>query len=124
MRHVLAAALLLGLASCATAPAGPKSYAVFFAAKSSALDPAAVELIGQVATAAKAGTGRVQVLGWTGNGGSPDADVTLSQQRADRVANALVVDGVQRERIVQEGRGQTGTDPGVESRRVEIRIEP
>ncbi len=125
MRRVLAAVALAGLSSCTMQNAGPVSPAlvVFFADNSSALEPTGDAIIAQAAARAKAAPdSRVVVRGWTDSDGSPRADVLLSQQRAQRVADALVADGVQPSRIVRQGRGQTHNDPGVESRRVEIKI--
>jgi outer membrane protein OmpA-like peptidoglycan-associated protein len=66
----------------------------------------------------------VSVLGYTDSAGRPQDDVLLSQHRAQNVADALVADGVAAGRITRQGRGQTGEDPGVASRRVEIDISP
>ena len=77
----------------------------------------------QAAQAAKAAPGSaVRVIGYTDSVGIPQDDVILSQHRAQRVADALVADGVDPGRISRQGRGQTHEDPGVESRRVEIEI--
>lgn len=46
-----------------------------------------------------------------------------SQQRAQTVAAALVADGVGANRLVRRGCGQTGGDPGIASRRVEVTID-
>ena len=62
------------------------------------------------------------VVGYTDSAGSPPADVALSQQRAQTVADALVADGVAANRVVRTGRGQTGDNPGIASRRVEITL--
>jgi outer membrane protein OmpA-like peptidoglycan-associated protein len=121
MRPLLTATLLLALSSCAALTGGgSKPYVVFFTERSAALETTAKEVIAQAATAAKASSGEVRVLGFTDSVGSPADDVTLSRQRAKRVSDELMADGVPAERIVQQGRGQTGTDPGVESRRVDI----
>jgi outer membrane protein OmpA-like peptidoglycan-associated protein len=48
--------------------------------------------------------------------------VLLSQARAQAVADALVADGVAASRLVRKGQGQTGANPGVASRRVEITV--
>lgn len=118
--------VLVALSSCASIMGGgpPKpSYVVFFTERSAALDPPAVDLIAQAAAAAQAAPARsVLVLGWTDSVGSKPDDVILSNQRAKRVADALVADGVAPGRISRQGRGQTGNDPGVESRRVEISL--
>ncbi len=124
MRRLLTTTLLLTLGGCAMHTGGaaaPPSYVVFFTERSSALDPAAVEVIAQVASVAKAEPGAaVLVRGWTDSVGSKQDDVILSRDRATRVADALAADGVAVSRISRQGRGQTGNDPGVESRRVEI----
>ena len=64
----------------------------------------------------------VDIIGYTDSAGSPPADVLLSQQRAQAVADALTASGVAANRLVRSGRGQTGNDPGIASRRVEITI--
>ena len=52
--------------------------------------------------------------------GSPTANRTLSQLRAQVVSDALAAHGVNPQKIVQRPRGPSNTDPGIESRRVEI----
>ncbi len=123
MRHILTAALLLALASCALI--GPRSstpsYIVFFTERSAAVESEGGNVIAQAAVAANAAPGRrVLVRGWTDSAGSRPDDLVLSRQRAQSVADRLVADGVAPGRITRQGRGQTGNDPGVESRRVEI----
>jgi len=125
MRKILTAFLLLALPSCAIMAPGPASpdYLVFFTAHSAAIDPPAAAVIAQAAAAAKASPGQaVLVRGYTDSAGNPSADITLSQSRAQHVSDALVADGVDPQRITRQGRGQTGEDPGVASRRVEINI--
>jgi outer membrane protein OmpA-like peptidoglycan-associated protein len=118
---LLLGGLLLGLTSCAAVTGGGSTpYVVFFTERSAALEPTAKQVIAQAATAAKAASGQVRVLGYTDSVGSAADDVALSSRRAKRVSDELVADGVPAERIVQQGRGQTGSDPGVESRRVDI----
>jgi OOP family OmpA-OmpF porin len=96
---------------------------VFFTEHSAAIDPPAASVIAQAAAAAKASPGvPVRVRGYTDSAGNPSADVALSQRRAQHVADALIADGVDPARITQQGRGQTGEDPGVASRRVEITL--
>jgi outer membrane protein OmpA-like peptidoglycan-associated protein len=116
--------LLLALSSCAMMPASQApSYVVFFTEHSTALDPAASQVIAQAADAARATpAATVRVIGYTDSVGIPSADVVLSQQRAAIVAQTLIADGVAASRIVQQGRGQTHEDPGVASRRVDIEI--
>ena len=125
MRRLLTMTALLALASCAmsTGPNAPAGYLVFFTERSTVLEPAAVTVIANAAAAAKASPDRsVLVRGYTDSAGSKPDDVKLSQERANAVANALAADGVAASRISQQGRGQTGKDPGVESRRVEITL--
>ncbi len=126
MRRVFAGLMLAGLSSCMTGSAprsGTPAMVVFFAEKSAALEPNDADIIAHAADLAKASpSAPVVVRGWTDSGGSPQADVLLSQQRARRVADALIADGVPPARISRQGRGQTHDDPGVESRRVEIRV--
>jgi outer membrane protein OmpA-like peptidoglycan-associated protein len=115
---------LLALFS-ACSPAGPSGppYIVFFPERSAQLDDQARDLIAQVAARAKdEPAAPVEVIGYTDSAGSPAADVLLSQQRAQTVADALAADGVAPNRLVRKGRGQTGEDPGLASRRVEITI--
>ncbi len=126
MRMFFAGLILLGLSACMMSPRAPTvapGYIVFFAERSSALEPSATDVVARAAAAAQAQpSAAVTVLGWTDSDGSKQADIELSRARAARVADALVADGVAPARITRHGRGQTGDDPGVESRRVEIRI--
>ena len=127
MRSILPLTFLLALGACATTAGGggaqPPIYVVFFTERSAVLEPAAVDVVAQAAAAAKSAPGRfVLVRGYTDSAGSKPDDVTLSRDRARHVADGLVADGVDASRITQQGRGQTGDDPGVESRRVEISL--
>ena len=124
MRSILALTAILGLAACAGSGGGnppARTFVVFFTLHSSALEPSALQVIAQAAEAAKAAPGLgVLVVGHTDSIGSKPDDVVLSQVRARRVAAALIADGVAGARISSHGSGQTGEDPGVESRRVDI----
>ncbi len=124
MRPALPACLLLTLSSCAMMqPSQAPGYVVFFTEHSTALDPAASQVIATAADAARAApAATVHVNGYTDSVGIASADVVLSQKRAAIVAQTLVADGVPASRIVQQGRGQTHEDPGVASRRVDIDI--
>lgn len=119
IRTSLAFPLLLALASCALFGNGRPNYVVFFQERSAALDPAARDVLAHAARRAQESpTAAVQVIGYTDSAGSPQADVTLSRQRAQAVVDALVANGVP----PRLGRGQTGSNAGVMSRRVEIFI--
>ena len=72
--------------------------------------------------AGRAPAGGVTATGYTDGAGGPPADVALSRQRAQAVAEALAADGVTVTQIVQVGAGQTNEAAGVASRRVEIAI--
>jgi outer membrane protein OmpA-like peptidoglycan-associated protein len=127
MRKCFPALLLLATASCAVvrplAPAPAPGYVVFFDEKSADLPRDALATVQQAAAAAKAHPDEaVALIGYTDSAGSAAADSVLSEKRAKCVADALVADGVPAARITRQGRGQTHGEPGVESRRVEIRI--
>ncbi len=125
MRRFFPTLLLLATASCAVVapPAStPPFYVVFFEEKSADLPQDALATVQQAAKAAKAHPDEaVAVIGYTDSAGNA-ADSLLSDRRAKRVADALVADGVPASRITRQGRGQTHNAPGVESRRVEIRV--
>src|SRR3954464_12786362 len=106
--------LLLLLSACSLfGPSGPH-YVVYFEERSAQLDAPARSVIAQVATRASADPAApVKVSGYTDSAGSPQADVLLSQQRAQAVADALVANGVAANRLVRKGQGQTGSNPGV-----------
>jgi outer membrane protein OmpA-like peptidoglycan-associated protein len=115
--------LLLALSACSLfGPSGPR-YVVFFQERSAQLDAPARRVIAQAAKRANADpAARVEVSGYTDSAGSPQADVVLSQERARVVADALAANGVAANRLIRKGQGQTGGNPGVASRRVEITV--
>jgi outer membrane protein OmpA-like peptidoglycan-associated protein len=126
MRLLAAGLIVLGLASCGVMhqdQAANPGFIVFFTERSARLEPTSRDVIARAAAAARAQPeAAVAVIGWTDSVGSPQADILLSRQRARVVADALVADGVAASRLTRQGRGQTHDDPGVESRRVEIRV--
>ena len=123
MRLVSLLCVLLALAACSGFGAGGPSFLVYFPERSAKLDAEAQKVVAAAANRAKdQPTAGVDVVGYTDSAGSPQADVLLSQQRARNVADALVANGVAANRVVRSGRGQTGGDPGLASRRVEIDI--
>ena len=124
MPRALALTLLLALGACGFFWSPMPRYVVFFAERSGALDDNARAVVAEAARRAlEHPASSITVIGFTDSAGSPAADVMLSEQRAKAVADALVSQGVNAGRLRPEGHGQTGEDPGVASRRVEIRIE-
>jgi outer membrane protein OmpA-like peptidoglycan-associated protein len=126
MRRQFALILLLAVTSCGIfmRQPGPDVFYVFFPERSAALDASSRGVIAKAAEAAKAApAAKVAVYGYTDRAGNPQADETLSQRRADRVADALAKAGVSPLRIVPEGEGQAASNAGVENQRVEITIE-
>jgi hypothetical protein len=115
MRY-LAVFLLLVLSACSLfGPSGP-SYVVFFQERSAQLDAPARRVVAQAAQRTNADpAARVEVSGYTDSAGSPQADVLLSQQRAQAVADALVASGVAADRLVRKGQGQTGGNPALQA---------
>ena len=103
---------------------------VLFATDSAGVSPRAYDLIASVAADARRNArARLEVQGFTDTSGSHDHNMTLSQARAERVADMLVRHGVRPERILARGYGETRlavkTGDGVKearNRRVVIRI--
>ena len=112
--------LTLLAAACAPTPAAP-TLVVFFTANSGDLDAPALSAVNQAADLARSTPGRtVIVSGYATSIGAAATNQTLSQLRAQIVADALVARGVDRSRVLVRPRGETQGDPGIESRRVEI----
>ena len=123
MRRVPIILLLLVLSACSLFGPSAPNYVVYFQERSAQLDTPARRVIAQVAKRARAEPAApVEVRGYTDSAGSPQADVLLSQQRAQAVADALVASGVAPNWVVRKGQGQTGSNPGVASRVVEITV--
>jgi outer membrane protein OmpA-like peptidoglycan-associated protein len=123
MRSFFASILLLLPAACGFLGADTPEHVVYFQARSAELDQAARGVIANAARQAQQNPqAPVNIVGYTDSAGSPQADVVLSRRRAQAVADALVAGGVPASRLVRLGRGQTGADPGLASRRVEIWI--
>ena len=129
-RSLLAAALvafpLLAIAGCAqTAAPAPRTLVVFFTADSAALDSPAQAAIQQAAEAVRANPAAIaHIRGFAAPDAGSDAfNKSLSQTRAQAVADALTVAGVPTARIRMESRGAVAYDlMPTESRRVEIVI--
>ena len=119
---LLLAAASLSVSACSMMSSSKPGYVIFFTERSVDIDSAAQSSIAAAAHEATSTGQGVAVIGWTDSAGSASADVVLSQQRAKRVADALIADGVPPDRITRRGRGQTNEDPGVASRRVNIEV--
>jgi len=119
--------LLLLCSFCGTALAadeGSRRFVVYFTEWSAALDDAAVGVINEAATLAKAQRhSLLTVTGFADPTGSRAANLLLSELRAQRVADLLHGDGVAAARIHPIGVGSVRfVSSAQESRRVEIMI--
>jgi len=102
--------------------AQPPVLIVFFPDWSGAIDNAATRVIGQAAKLASDNpSAPVTVTGYADNTGSRQANIYLSQLRAQRVIDGLVADGISAGRLKLVAAGEQN-QPGVASRRVEIAI--
>ena len=125
MRRLAIGLGLLAFSACAMQEPPDRIYPVFFNDFSSNLDPAGMAVVANAADIAKKFPRLpVKVTGYADNAGSTAAEVSLSQARADAVANLLEQDGVPRARIQRAAIGTPpNSQPGVERRRVEIDID-
>ena len=106
--------------------------AITFGFDSSALNPAFHGTLDRLArTMNEYGQTIIEVAGHTDSVGTDSYNQTLSVQRAQAVANYLIARGVNRERIIVTGAGESrpvasnATEAGrAENRRVEITIVP
>ena len=125
-RRFLLAAPIFALAGCAQmATPAPRTVVVFFTADSASLDPAAQAAIQQAAEAVRTNPSAiVHVRGFAApDSGSAAFNKSLSETRAQAVADALVNAGVSRGRLRMESRGAVPFDlMPTEARRVEIVI--
>jgi hypothetical protein len=140
LSFVTAAALLLAgcnqqqqqSQSAVSAPQQPSTYVVLFDTGSAALSNQATSTIQQAAAAYRGRSGaNVSVAGHTDTVGSPDYNMTLSQQRAGAVTSSLVSAGVPRAAIISRGYGETNLPqptadqvPAQANRSVQIGIIP
>lgn len=105
---------------------------VTFDSSSSTLKPAGANTLTGVAMVLKEyPKTAVNVVGYTDSTGSQDLNMRLSQQRADSVASALIVQGVEASRVRTQGMGpanpiaSNSTAEGkAQNRRVEITLSP
>ena len=125
MRRLALGLGLLALSACAHPTPPDRIFAVFFNDFSTSLGQTAMAIVSDAAeTAKRFPTYPVKVSGYANRAGSAQADIDLSRARADAVANLLVQDGVNASRITRTAVGTPpNSQPGVESRRVEIDID-
>ena len=110
------------------AAAATQTYLVYFDLNKATLNDRARATIREAATAATRGqAARIEVTGNADTSGSPGPNQLLSERRAKAVASALVSDGVPKDAIAIQAKGDTDpavpTGPGVvepRNRRVEI----
>jgi outer membrane protein OmpA-like peptidoglycan-associated protein len=123
MRRLALSLLLLCLAAGHARAAGAQqSFVVFFQQWSAAFDDAALRVIASAADWAKSHPGApILVTGAADLTGSKQANILLSELRAQVVTDQLAADGAQAARIKQEGLGSIDYAlSSQESRRVVI----
>jgi outer membrane protein OmpA-like peptidoglycan-associated protein len=83
------------------------NYTVYFEFNKADLTPDARKIVGEAAAAAKHGTARIAVDGYTDLAGTAGYNMGLSVRRANAVKAALVADGIAASRISVHGFGKT-----------------
>lgn len=127
MRRLAILLLLFAITiGAADAAEQPRRFVVFFQEWSAAIDDSAQSVITEAANFAKANPhAAVRVHGFADPTGSKEANILLSQLRAQRVTDQMKDDGVTAKRIRQDGRGSVSfAITSLESRRVEVEIAP
>jgi outer membrane protein OmpA-like peptidoglycan-associated protein len=127
MRRLAVLLLLLCVSTSAGAAAPPaQKFVVFFQEWSAALDDSAQSAITQAAAWMKDHPSySVKVTGFADTTGSKQANILLSELRAQMVVDQLTTDGVDAKHIDQVGRGSVQFAlTSQESRRVEIAFRP
>jgi outer membrane protein OmpA-like peptidoglycan-associated protein len=102
----------------------PQKFVVFFQEWSAVIDDSAQAVISQAAEWVKSHPGNVaHVSGFADTTGSRQANILLSELRAQVVVDQLQTDGVDPKRVQQQGHGSVQFAlSSQESRRVEISI--
>lgn len=121
-RFLLAVALACASCSYGTDPDERADYVIYYDGQSTALGATATATIARAAGIAARRDARVVVAGFADDAGAPEANQIQSRIRAQLVADALLRAGVARDRIELTPRRALGGDPGIESRRVDIRL--
>jgi outer membrane protein OmpA-like peptidoglycan-associated protein len=125
--HRLGLLLVLLLATTGSGRAAdqpPQKFVVFFQEWSAAFDDSAQSVIGQAAEWMKSHPGDVaHVSGFADPTGSRQANILMSELRAQVVVDQMVSDGVDAKRVRQQGHGSVQFAlSSQESRRVEVSI--
>ena len=122
MRRVAILLLLLaGMVSTGWADQPPRKFVIFFQEWSADIDGPAEEIITGVAKIAKSESGTLEVIGFADPTGSREANILMSELRAQRVIDLLVSAGVPPARLVQLAKGSVKfAISSQEARRVEI----
>lgn len=121
-RFLLAVALACASCSYGADPEDRADYVIYYQGQSTALDTAAAATITRAAGVAVRRKVGIVVAGYADDPGAPEANQIQSRIRAQLVADALLQAGVARDRIELTPRRALGGAPGVESRRVDIRL--
>jgi outer membrane protein OmpA-like peptidoglycan-associated protein len=127
MRRLAILLLLSAItAGAANAAEQPRRFVVFFQEWSAALDNSAQSVIEEAANFANANPRAVvRVRGFADPTGSKQANILMSELRAQRVSDQLKDAGVAGARIRQDARGAVKfASTSLESRRVEVEISP
>ena len=125
MRRWHAAVLLAGLSACSSvAPVNGQRFVVYFEQWSAGISPGAQQAIDAAAARAKqTGDKPVLVQAFADPTGSKQANIYLTETRAQMVADALAAAGVAPSRIEQQAQGATGPVPDLQaSRRVVVTV--
>lgn len=120
------ALLLLSCASCSYGGIQDDraDYVIYYTGQSTTLDQEAATTVARAAqTASRLSSAGVIVAGYADDPGAPEANQIQSRIRAQTVADALLRAGVARDRIKLKPRRALGGEPGLESRRVDIRLD-
>ncbi len=122
MKRFGLALLLSATAGLAMAQPAPRPlFIVFFPLWSGALDNGANAVIAEAASQLKQSGASATVTGYADSRGSSQANIYLTELRAQRVIDGLVADGVSPSQLKLVARGSQ-PDKSIASRRVEIAV--
>ena len=103
---------------------------LFFETNSFIIRPESYNELGELANLIKENKFKIEISGFTDNDGSPQSNITLSENRANEVMNYLISQGCDPKTMLQKGYGETKPlcnlktdDCKAKNRRVEIKIK-